>query len=131
MTNPTEKNAPHLDDPTRLAYMRTGLALERTMMSWVRTATSLITFGFAVYKFFEFELKGAEPVKALISPRVFGLVMIILGLVSLLMGTIQHVVSMRQIRRQWPDAPRSVAATLAALIALLGLGALITAIFRQ
>jgi putative membrane protein len=131
VTSPTEKNTPQLDDTTRLAYMRTRLSLERTMMSWVRTATSLITFGFAVYKFFQFELKGAEPIKALISPRMFGLMMIILGLVSLLMGTIQHVMNMRQIRGQWPDAPHSVAAMLAALVAALGLGALITAIFRQ
>jgi len=31
----------------------------RTMMAWIRTATSLITFGFSVYKFFQIELKSA------------------------------------------------------------------------
>src|SRR3989337_955177 len=40
---------------TKLAYERTNLAHERTLMSWVRTATSLITFGFTIYKFFQFE----------------------------------------------------------------------------
>jgi uncharacterized membrane protein YidH (DUF202 family) len=25
------------------------------MMSWIRTATSLITFGFSIYKFFQLE----------------------------------------------------------------------------
>jgi len=44
-----------LPDATRLAVDRTRLAFERTMMAWVRTATSLITFGFTVYKFFQFE----------------------------------------------------------------------------
>ena len=30
---------------------RTRLAYERTLMAWVRTATSLISFGFTIYKF--------------------------------------------------------------------------------
>jgi putative membrane protein len=131
MTNPTEKHAPQFDASTRLAYLRTQLALERTMMSWIRTATSLITFGFAVYKFFEFEQKASEQAKHVISPRVFGLIMIVMGLLSLLMGTVQHVVGMRQIRAAWPESPRSVAAVVAALIAVLGLAATFAAIFRE
>jgi inner membrane protein YidH len=37
-----------LDAGTRLAIERTRLASERTMMEWVRTATSLISFGFTI-----------------------------------------------------------------------------------
>ena len=49
-----------LDSGTRLAVERTRLAYERTLMAWVRTGTSLISFGFTIYKFFEFESeKGA------------------------------------------------------------------------
>lgn len=131
MTNQTKDKAAPLENTTRLAYARTQLALERTMMAWVRTATSLITFGFSVYKFFQIELNSMGQPRSFISPRLFGLIMITFGLVSLLMGTVQHVVSMRQIRAQWPEAPRSVAAMLAALIAILGLGALTAAVFRQ
>ena len=36
----------------QLALDRTRLAYERTLMAWVRTATSLISFGFTIYKFF-------------------------------------------------------------------------------
>ena len=43
------------DVATRLAADRTWLADERTLMAWIRTATSLISFGFTIYKFFEFE----------------------------------------------------------------------------
>jgi putative membrane protein len=43
------------DKNTRLGVERTRLAYERTMMAWVRTATSLITFGFSIYKFFQIE----------------------------------------------------------------------------
>jgi uncharacterized membrane protein YidH (DUF202 family) len=51
----TEHSTPALDTSTRLAFDRTRVAYERTMMAWIRTATSLITFGFAVYKFFQIE----------------------------------------------------------------------------
>ena len=35
------------------AWLRTRLALERTIMAWVRTAVSLIGFGFAIVQFFD------------------------------------------------------------------------------
>ncbi|MGH7988435.1 MAG: DUF202 domain-containing protein [Candidatus Binataceae bacterium] len=44
-----------LDSSTELAVARTRASYERTMMSWIRTATSLITFGFSIYKFFQIE----------------------------------------------------------------------------
>jgi putative membrane protein len=120
-----------LDVSTRLAYDRTRLAYENTMMAWVRTATSLITFGFSVYKFFQFDIKGAQEFSGSIGPREFGLMMIIFGLVSLLAGTLQHVVSLRQLRAEYPATPRSVAALLAGLVSILGLVALIAVVFQQ
>ena len=41
---------------TNLSVDRTRLSYERTLMSWVRTSTSLITFGFTIYKFFQIEM---------------------------------------------------------------------------
>ena len=38
---------------THFGWLRTRLSVERTMMSWVRTAVSLIGFGFAIVQFFE------------------------------------------------------------------------------
>jgi putative membrane protein len=120
-----------LDTSTRLAYDRTRLAYENTMMAWVRTATSLITFGFSVYKFFQFDIKRGQEFSGSVGPREFGLMMITFGLVSLLAGTMQHVVSLRQLRREYPATPRSVAALLAGLVSVLGIVALITVLFRQ
>ena len=34
------------------SWLRTRLSIERTMMSWVRTAVSLIGFGFTIVQFF-------------------------------------------------------------------------------
>jgi putative membrane protein len=101
------------------------------MMAWVRTATSLITFGFSVYKFFQFEMKGTEYVYHLFGPRGFALMMITFGLVALVAGTAQHVMSLRALRAEYPVARRSVAALLAALISLLGLFALILVLSRH
>src|SRR5688572_19816500 len=131
MANKIANTSVGLDVSTRLAYDRTRLAYENTMMAWVRTATSLITFGFSVYKFFQFDTKGAAQVERLFGPREFALMMITFGLVSLLAGTVQHVMSLRQLRSQYPAIPRSVAALLAGLISILGILVLIAVIFRQ
>src|SRR4029453_3317511 len=68
-----------LNISTKLAFDRTRLPHHRTMLAWVRTATSLITFGFSFYKFFTFEAKGAAPM-GWIGPREFALTMIGIGL---------------------------------------------------
>lgn len=36
-----------------LTLERARLAQERTLLAWVRTATTFMTFGFALYKFLE------------------------------------------------------------------------------
>ena len=36
-----------------LALDRNKLAAERTLMAWVRTALSMISFGFTIYKFLQ------------------------------------------------------------------------------
>jgi putative membrane protein len=131
MAHPIANSALELDTATKLAYERTRLAYENTMMAWVRTATSLITFGFSVYKFFQLETGSGERVGRLVGPREFAILLIAAGLVSLLLGTVHHVRSMRQLRVHDPALPRSLAAPLGALISLLGLVALIAVIFRQ
>jgi|SRR5947208_766916 len=95
------------------------------------TATSLITFGFSVYKFFQFDIKRDSEFSGLVGPREFGLMMITFGLVSLAAGTVQHITSMRRLRAQYPAVARSVAALLAGLISILGIVALAAVIFRQ
>jgi putative membrane protein len=120
------------DANTKLAVDRTHLAYERTLMAWIRTATSLITFGFSIYKFFQIEeAGGASRSGRLIGPREFALLMIIIGLVSLIMATLEHRSNLRALSAQYPGSPRSLATVLAALISLLGLAALFAVIFRQ
>ena len=63
MAEQTPRSAPALDDSTRLAFERTRNSYENTMMSWIRTATSLITFGFSIYKFFQIEAPSEKQQK--------------------------------------------------------------------
>ena len=78
-----------LPTTTKLAVERTRLAHERTLMASVRTATSLISFGFTIYKFFEYlrESQGA-PTSGAIGPRGFGGLMIGIGIASLILATV-------------------------------------------
>ena len=42
----------HVTAESHFAWLRTRLAVERTMMAYLRTAVSLIGFGFAIVQFF-------------------------------------------------------------------------------
>lgn len=120
-----------LDTPTRLAFERTRVSYDRTVMAAVRTATSLITFGFTVYKFFEFEISGEKNTSQLIGPREFGIAMILIGLALLLVTSYEYRRDRQQLRKLYPDMPRSSSGFIAALIAGLGILALIAATFRH
>ena len=122
-----------LDTGTTLAVERTWLAYERTMMAWVRTATSLISFGFTIYKFFQFELGSHPPaVEPLIGPREFALLMIGTGLIALALAFIGHQRSLRDLHGRFhTTTPRSVAGVVAGLVSVLGLVAFVAVVFRQ
>ncbi len=122
-----------LDASTRLSVDRTRLSYERTLMSWIRTATSLITFGFTIYKFFQIELAIAGSRTNLqIGTTAFALLMIVMGLVSLLMATLEHRRALNALNAEYSGGrPRSQARVLAALISILGLVAFAMVLFRQ
>ena len=128
-----EPSASTLPDATRLAVDRTRLAFERTTMAWVRTATSLITFGFTVYKFFQIEAQRGEAAGRLIGPREFALAMISIGLFSLLVAAVQHAQNLQILRVHYRGMrmQRSLSVLVAALMFVLGLVALTTVILRH
>jgi len=124
------------DAASDLALDRTRLAYERTMLSWIRTAIALITFGFSVHQIFRLARAGAAEASGFIGPREFGMVMIVTGLLALLLAALEHRSAMRALKAQYPVAagypeiPRSRPAQLAALIAVLGLLALVSNIVQ-
>ena len=131
MADQTAHSAHALDLSTKLAFDRTWVAYERTMLAWVRTATSLITFGFSVFKFFQIVREGGEQRNYLIGAREFGLLLVSIGLISLVLATLQYRQNIRMLGEEYQGRPRSLAVIVAALIAILGILALIVMIFRQ
>jgi putative membrane protein len=107
---------------------RTWMAHERTLMAWIRTATSMIGFGFTVYKLFE----GRPPIpNALLSSRDFAILMIGFGLIALMLATIQHAIEIRSIADLTTRKRRSIALVLSILLAALGTVAFVSAVFRE
>jgi putative membrane protein len=74
------------------AWLRTRASVERTMMSWIRTAVSLIGFGFTIVQFFEHlqELPGVNPALHPAAPRYLGLALIACGIVALMISVWQY-----------------------------------------
>jgi putative membrane protein len=120
----------HPPDSNELAMDRTWLAHERTLMAWVRTATSMISFGFTIYKFFQFESEKAGLARhGIFSPRDFALVMVGIGLVSLLMATISHRREVSNIKSAL-HGRRSQAEVLALLVSLFGFAVFFSTLLR-
>ena len=122
-----------LDVGTHLAAERTRLAYERTLMAWIRTAASLISFGFAIYKFFQFmrETRPTQIPEHAFGPNLFAIVMIVVGLSSLVLASVQHHLQMKALRGQFGDMPYSLAGVTAAFIGGLGVLALVLVALRQ
>jgi putative membrane protein len=125
---------PQIDSSTRLAVDRTRLAYERTMMAWVRTGISLITFGFSIYKFFQIETAKSVPGnEGVFGSANFALLMIAIGLVALLMATLENRRDLKILKADYPTVhfSRSLARVFAALVSILGILALIAVISRK
>ena len=74
------------------AWLRTRLALERTIMSWLRTAVALIGFGFAIVQYLNHlqQIPGARSAYLPEAPRYLGLALISCGILALLVSLWQY-----------------------------------------
>jgi len=61
-SGPAERFEVRATATDHFAWLRTRLAVERTMMAYMRTSISLIGFGFGLFQFF-FNLNGSPDVK--------------------------------------------------------------------
>jgi putative membrane protein len=82
---------------SHFAWLRTRLALERTMMAWLRTAVSLIGFGFAIVQFFEHlqQMPGVTAGRIPHAPQYLGLALISCGVLALVVSLWQYWWSLR------------------------------------
>jgi|SRR4051812_24049194 putative membrane protein len=111
---------PNVSESTLLAVDRTRLAHERTLMAWVRTATSMISFGFTIAKLVPDRDKGRE--SWLFDTHTFASIMIGVALVALTFAAIQHRREMHSLRARYPGhVPYSNAMLVASLVAGFGI----------
>jgi inner membrane protein YidH len=82
---------------SHFAWIRTRLSLERTMMSWVRTAIALIGFGFTIVQFFDRFApdQASRPLAAF----YFGLLLIGAGVAALVVSGWQYRSVIRYLRQ--------------------------------
>lgn len=102
------------------------------MMAWVRTAASLISFGFTIYKFFQYmREQGHSAENRLLGPREFALLLIAIGLFSLVIATLQSRHEIRVMRKHHAHVPLSLANVVAGLVAILGVLTFLAVMLRQ
>jgi len=115
-------------------WIQTRLALERTLLAWVRTAAALIGFGFTIFNFYEMlnSIEGVKPAWRPGASRMLGVSLVGIGTLALLLALAQYLVTVRFLGSH-PDAARIprfhpgliVAITLAA-VGLITLWALLS-----
>jgi putative membrane protein len=101
---------------TELAIQRTLMAADRTLMAWLRTSLSTSGFGFTLYKVLQgFQQSGMLPAGN--TPRQVGLFMIGVGTVAMVIGLIDHVLTLRTLRLLKPLGLRRPAMNMAIVMA--------------
>jgi putative membrane protein len=86
---------------THFSWLRTRMGTERTLMSWVRTATALIGFGFTIVQVFErfSTMEGVAPAVFPKAPLHLGLALIGVGTLALIIAAWEYRKLMRYLWR--------------------------------
>ena len=82
---------------SHFGWIRTRLSVERTMMSWQRTAVALIGFGFAIVQYFNRlqQIPGARSAYLPTAPEYLGLALISCGILALVISLWHYLWAVR------------------------------------
>lgn len=125
---------------SHFAWLRTRLAVERTILAWIRTAVSLIAFGFTIVQFFERmkDIPGSAPATFPNAPRYLGLALIFSGIASLIVSMWEYRWMIKylwsedyaQIAGVTKEGRKSPVMGVALVLLLVGLFAFFSVLFR-
>lgn len=118
LNNTKPPDSPQLD----LAMARTLMALDRTLLAWIRTSISLIGFGFTLAKYIHgfITTRNMHGINTE-SPKMVGLAMIFLGIGAIVGGMIDYFHTYCQLKSTARPPLWSPAMILALAIAFIGL----------
>jgi len=75
--------------PSDLGQIRTIMAADRTLMAWVRTSLSMLSFGFTIYKFLD-GLYAGKKLPTNDPAQIAGLFLAGMGTLAMVMGTAEY-----------------------------------------
>ena len=119
-----------------MAFQRTRMSADRTLMSVMRTALSLIGFGFTIFQFFQ-KMRDADVLQRVNAPRNFGMALVVIGIAMLALGILYHIQFMTSLRKTREEMraeglihgesvfPASLSLITAILLLLVGIAAVI------
>jgi putative membrane protein len=109
-------------------------------MSWVRTATALIGFGFAIVQFYDRlqQMPGVAPARFPDASRYLGLMLILCGVIGLVVSVLQYRWTLRYlwggsfavIAGETKEGQQTPLFAIAILLILVGLFAFFTVLLR-
>jgi putative membrane protein len=115
---------------TLMAAERTLMAADRSLMAWLRTALSMISFGFTIYKLLQgFEAAGTQLPNAN-TPRTMGMFLTGMGTVAMVLGTIEYWYRLRDLRKHNKFAIVRPSLVMSLLMSAVGLFLFIAIIAR-
>jgi putative membrane protein len=117
---PDEDLAPDRAEPD-LGVMRTMMSADRTLMAWIRTSLSMLSFGYTIYKLLN-EVQVLE--KAAIAdsaPRNAGLLLSTAGTAALILGIIEYAGTLRMLRQSHPFALMRPSLIMSLVMAFVGM----------
>jgi putative membrane protein len=125
---------------SHFGWIRTRLSVERTMMSWQRTAVTLIGFGFAIVQYFNRlqQIPGARPAYLPTAPEYLGLTLIVCGILALVISLWQYWWTVRylwggsfaQIAGMTKEGMQSPVVAIAIFLICIGLFAFFAVLLR-
>jgi putative membrane protein len=122
MNTPVKKSSDELaQERTDLALRRTVMAMDRTLMAWVRTGLSIISFGFTIYKILDAMQNQGATFRTDDTPRNVGLIMVGTGLLSLVLGMIEYMGTVRALSKEGEVTFVRSASVIAFVIGALGI----------
>jgi putative membrane protein len=84
--------------PSDLGELRTIMAADRTLMAWVRTSLSMLSFGFTIYKFLQ-SIVPKTPALHPESPQQVGLFLVGMGVAAIVLGTTSYWTTLRDLQK--------------------------------